>query len=274
MQRLLPSLVWLLFAAVAYCIATETLSPWIDLPGPGNIGFTLFFVAFAVAHCVRCEGLPRTGLFFLVSAVISFLMEETGVRTGLIFGPYHYSDMLGAKLGHVPVLIPLAWFMMIYPAWITARVLFRGVDTRSIAGIAALAFVAATIMSAWDTVMDPGMSAAGNWVWEKGGDYFGVPLYNYFGWMLTTFLVYCSAGIIWRTVPRSSASPSGSAGLAVLPVIIYTLHGLRYVTAGRIPALHIVAFFAMLFPGLLALLLLALSRRPSAAEAGQSRADL
>ena len=32
--------------------------------------------------------------------------------------------------------------------------------------------VAAIVMTAWDVVMDPGMSAAGNWIWENGGSYF------------------------------------------------------------------------------------------------------
>jgi putative membrane protein len=168
MNRKFDLLIWVLFAAVVYLISAEAVQPWLHLPGLGNIGFTLVFVLFAVLHCARCEGWKRTGLFFAVAAVVSYLLEETGVRTGLVYGPYHYSDMLGPKLGHVPVLIPLAWFMMIYPSWVTARALLRGVRTESAAGIAGLALVAAMVMTAWDTVMDPGMAAAGNWVWERG----------------------------------------------------------------------------------------------------------
>jgi putative membrane protein len=197
-------------------------------------------------------------MFFATAALISWVLEETGVRTGLIYGPYHYSNLLGPKLGDVPVLIPLAWFMMIYPSWVTARVLLRGVDTRRAAGIAALALVAAMVMTAWDTVMDPGMAAAGNWVWERGGAYFGVPLRNYAGWLLTTFLVYCGAGLIWRGTGlrdvRSSAATHGVAtGFAGLPVIVYAVNGVRYVTAGSIAALQVVALFAMVLPGLAAL---------------------
>jgi uncharacterized membrane protein len=130
LHRALTVVTWIFFAAISYLIFVEALAPWIDLPGLGNIGFTLVFVVFSVLHCAVQEGWARTGTFFAISAVVSFLLEETGVRTGLIFGPYHYSDMLGAKLGHVPVLIPLAWFMMIYPSWrgrrqfCTARRLF------------------------------------------------------------------------------------------------------------------------------------------------------
>jgi putative membrane protein len=260
MKGILNALVWCSFAAVIYLIAAEAVWPWWHLPVLGNIGFTLVFVLFSVLHCARCEGWQRTGLFFATAAIVSYLLEETGVRTGLVYGPYHYSDMLGPKLGHVPVLIPLAWFMMIYPSWVTARALVRGVDTRSAAGIAALALVAAMVMTAWDTVMDPGMAAAGNWVWERGGGYFGVPLRNYFGWLLTTFLVYCLAGLIWRSVggrdSRQWTRLQGSGvakGIAALPIIVYALYAVRYTTAVSTPALHVVALFAMGLPGVLAL---------------------
>ena len=36
-------------------------------------------------------------------------------------------------------------------------------------------------MTAWDVGMDPMMVAAGNWIWETEGAYFGVPLQNYWG---------------------------------------------------------------------------------------------
>jgi putative membrane protein len=254
MKREFNALVRVLFAAIIYLIAAEAVRPWVALPSLGNIGFTLVFVLFAVLHCARCEGWGRTGVFFATAAIVSYLLEEAGVRTGLIYGRYHYSDQLGPKLGDVPVLIPLAWFMMIYPSWVTARALLRGVNTRSAVGIAALALVAAIVMTAWDTVMDPGMSAAGNWIWEKGGGYFGVPLRNYAGWLLTTFLVYCGAGLIWRVPGLRREGARVAAGFAALPVIVYAVHGVRYVTAGRIAALHVVALFAMVLPGLVALM--------------------
>jgi hypothetical protein len=36
-------------------------------------------------------------------------------------------------------------------------------------------------------------------------------------------------------------------------VIVYAVNGVRYVTEGRIAALHVVALFAMVLPGLVAL---------------------
>jgi uncharacterized membrane protein len=257
---------WLLFAATIYLIVADALKPWFLLPQFGDIGFTLVFVLFALAHCIAFEGPRRTGIFFAISAIVSFLMEETGVRTGLIYGAYHYSDMLGAKLGHVPVIIPLAWFMMIYPSWMVARALLRGVDTNSIPGITALAAIAAFVMTAWDVVMDPGMARAGNWVWENGGAYFGVPRRNYLGWLATTFIVYWIAGWFWR---RPDHKRGATKLFAALPVLVYAVYALRYLTPNRIPALQVIALFAMVVPGLLALIQLSMKRNAEPAARNQ-----
>jgi uncharacterized membrane protein len=251
MKRWIGIFVRLLFAATMYLIFAELVRHWIVLPTPGNIGFTLVFVTFSVSHCLFREGFRRTLLFFVLTAVISYVMEEVGVRSGLIYGAYHYGAQLGPKLGSVPVLIPLAWFMMIYPSWIVARALLRDVDTSSPVGLVAQAMVAAWVMSAWDTVMDPGMSASGNWVWEHGGGYFGVPLRNYFGWLLTTFLVFLGAGLLWRGKNKAAEVIDT---FAALPILIYALYALSYVAPRGIPALQVVALFAMGFPALLAIM--------------------
>lgn len=247
---------WLFFAATVYLILEEAIWPWFRLPALGNVGFTLVFVLFSLIHCAALEGLRRTALFFAISAVVSYLMEEVGVRTGLIFGAYHYSDLLGAKLGHVPVIIPLAWFMMIYPSWRVAIALAPGVRAHSLPGLTSRAVIAAWVMTAWDIVMDPGMAAAGNWIWENGGAYFGVPRRNYLGWLLTTFLVYWIAGWLFRDGKHRFAA---TGAFNALPVIVYSLFALRYVTANRIPALQVIALFSMGMPALVALIHVTLS---------------
>jgi uncharacterized membrane protein len=217
----------------------------------GNIGFTVVFVLFALIHCLALEGPRRTAMFFAVSAIVSYALEETGVRTGLIYGTYHYSELLGAKLGHVPVIIPLAWFMMIYPSWMVAKAMLRGINQRALSGLTAQAIVAAWVITGWDMVMDPGMALAGNWVWEHGGAYFGVPRRNYAGWLLTTFLVYFIAGWLWRKPGQQRAA--GTTFVA-LPVLVYAFFAMRYVASNHFPALQVIAAFSMGVPALVALL--------------------
>jgi putative membrane protein len=249
-MRPLKGVVWLLFAAISYLIVAEAVSPWVKLPSAGNILFTLVFVLFSVMHCAALEGAKRTAIFFFASAIVTYAMEEIGVRTGWIFGAYHYSDLLGPKLGHVPVLIPLGWFMMIYPSWMVARTLMQGLNTRSELSIVLQAAIAAVTMTAWDVVMDPAMAAGRNWVWENGGAYYGVPRHNYLGWLMTTFLVYLIAGFVWKTTDRSYAK---QRWFPLLPVIVYALFAARYVAYNRFVALQMVAIFTMGLPSLLAL---------------------
>jgi uncharacterized membrane protein len=251
-NRQLRLAIWLLFAATMYLILQEAAAPWVKLPGLGNVGFTLVFVLFAVMHCVALQGARFTGLFFACCAVVSYAMEETGVRTGMVYGRYHYGDLLGAKLGHVPVIIPLAWFMMIYPSWRVAKALLSGVDMHSFAGITAQAVAGALVMTAWDVVMDPGMAADGNWIWEGGGAYFGVPRRNYLGWLATTFIVYWIAGWMARDSKQELAGRAPTI-FEALPIFVYAFFALRYVVTSNIAALQVVAIFSMGTPALLAL---------------------
>ncbi len=263
MSQTVRVLSWVLFAAIMYLILSETVEPWLKLPFPGNIGFTLVFVLFSLVHCWAMDGPKRTALFFAVSAVVTYAIEETGVRTGLAFGPYHYSDQLCIKFDQVPELIPLGCFMMIYPSRMLAKAMLRNIDTRSIPGITALSALSALVMTAWDMVMDPGMSTLGqNWVWEKGGVYFGVPGHNYFGWLLTTFVVYWLVGWLWRAdEPKTTART-----FAALPVIVYAFFTLRYVATNHYPALQVVAVFSMGLPAVAALIQIYASPIPAASQ--------
>ncbi|ACO33259.1 MULTISPECIES: carotenoid biosynthesis protein [Acidobacterium] len=271
-----------LFFAMIYVIGVMVVRPWIYLPDCGNVPFTLLFTGFALVHAAATLGWRRAATFFALAAAISWGFEEAGVATGWIFGPYHYSHMLGAELGYVPVLIPLAWFMMIYPSWCVARVLLPAPSAthRRLPFLAAQSLMAAMVVTAWDVVMDPGMARGGNWIWEKGGPYFGVPLQNYAGWLLTTFTIYLIAGLVLAT-PRGQSFVPGihfhgrvhprlDAWFAALPVLLYAWFALRYLTNEREGAFHVIALFSMGFPAMLAVLRLAF---PAGQQPGSVRSD-
>lgn len=267
-KDMLQKIACLLFAVTSYLMVADAVQPWMRLPRLGHVGFTTVFVLFSLVHCAVLEGQKPTAYFFAISAFISYVLEEIGVRTGFIYGHYHYSDMLGPKLGSVPIIIPLAWFMMIYPSWRVAGVLTHAINSDSIPGRSAQALIAAMVMTAWDMVMDPGNTAAGLWVWEQGGIYFGVPRQNYFGWILTTFLIF------WTMSVLSSEKPQGAfvdREFSTLPIVAYALYAVRYIAADHVPALQLVALFAMGMPALLALALIYLSAQSDAGVALNKR---
>jgi len=154
---------------------------------------TFVCFVFASLHAGQQLGWKRAGLFLVIAFCISLLFESLGVATGYVYGPYHYTDGLGPKfLGLVPFLIPLAWFMMMYPSLVIAGRLLPEQPHWNSAWLHRLAVAAlgAVIMTAWDLSLDPLMVASNHWVWEVKGSYFGVPLQNYWGWWLTAFVVF------------------------------------------------------------------------------------
>ena len=186
----------------------------------------------------------------------------------LSMGHHRYGNMLVPRLGSVPVIIPLAWFMMIYPSWRVAGVLARAIDSDSLLGRSTQALIAAMVMTAWDMVMDPGNTAAGLWVWESSGIYFGVPRQNYLGWILTTFLIYWTMSILSNGGQQSAIV---NRGFSVLPILVYAVYAVRYIAADRVPALQLVALFAMGMPALLALTSIYLTRQINTAGTSDKR---
>lgn len=121
---------------------------------------------------------------FAIVVTLSFLAEFAGSTSGLPFGKYHYTGLLQPQLGGVPLLIPLAWMMMLPPAWAIAKIILGKSGRRW-----AFVLLSALAFSAWDLFLDPQMVGWGFWVWETPGAYFGIPLSNYLGWIVVSALL-------------------------------------------------------------------------------------
>jgi putative membrane protein len=207
---------------------------------------TLFAFSFALLHGSQNLGWKHTLLLLGLTFSISLLFECVGVATGWIFGDYHYTDKLGYKfLGLVPLLIPVAWFMMTYPSLVISRMLtpaLKNVHTWRLL----VAAVGAVIMTAWDLAMDPMMVAGGHWVWDQSGAYFGIPLHNYWGWWLTSFITFWLFLTITRLKPDPAASTDPYNYLAVWSYAITGLGSLLADFEFSLPGPALVGIFAML----------------------------
>jgi uncharacterized membrane protein len=239
----------------------EPLFP--ELPRiPGGIGVkTLFMMLFSIFHAAYVLGWRHTLLFFGITVAVSWIYEHVGVETGLIYGAYHYTDALGLKLGHVPIIIPIAWFMMIYPSYIIANLIGTGRQMMmrdknnnhriTLAQILWLSFLSAVTMTAWDLVVDPYLSGPTEraWIWEDGGQYFGVPLHNFGGWLLTTFTIY----FIFRLLSERkfqilhSTRPL-TTSIILLPLISYGTMMVANIIPGEPPELRIIGPIVMGIP--------------------------
>ncbi len=167
---------------------------------------TLLGFAFAVDHSSQRLGWGKGLLLLLITFLVSLTFESVGVATGWVYGPYSYTDQLGYKfLGLVPLLIPVAWFMMSYPSFIIATRLIPALKNVW-AWRLSVAALGAVVMTAWDLAMDPMMVASGHWVWKEPGAYFGIPLQNYWGWWLTIFVTFILFLVLGRITPATMES--------------------------------------------------------------------
>ena len=228
--------------------------PFVLLP---HLGLPLRVIAltlFAVLHAGMNFGWRVGLLMVFATTLVTWLFEQVGVATGAVYGAYHYSGMLGPKLGAVPMLIPLAWFMMIYTCDLVTSLIVDGQpfpNDTEFKGIGIRAVVAAMVMTAWDAVIDPGMSRAGFWIWEQGGSYFGVPRHNFAGWLVTTFSVYIVFGLFQRWLRPALVGPVRD-WFTFLPTLVYAIVTIVQVANQEVTPSSVIAFFAMGLPALLA----------------------
>ena len=110
--------------------------------------------------------------WFVLTFILTFLLEAVGVKTGMIFGSYSYGNVLGPKLLEVPLLIGINWALIILGTTIISSKLTKNkVLLPLFAGLLAVAF---------DFILEPVAIGLNYWSWEGGN----IPLQNYFAWFV------------------------------------------------------------------------------------------
>lgn len=156
---------------------------------------------FAWLHGRLLWGSRGILVFFAICSVVGSVVENFGVATGFPFGRYFFTEVMGPKIFHVPILLGLAYLGMGYLSWIVAS-LILGWERSSLHGwrLFALPAFAALVMTSWDLCMDPVWSTLVRaWVWKDGGAYFGVPFSNFVGWYANVFIIYLLFAIFLRS---------------------------------------------------------------------------
>lgn len=117
--------------------------------------------------------------YILVTSIfiVSFLAEYLGVKTGILFGNYSYSDELLLQINNVPIAIGFAWISTLFTSYsITIKTKITGLF--SIAGINAF------LMTLFDYFLEPAAIKLNYWQWNN----VNVPIFNYATWFLLSFI--------------------------------------------------------------------------------------
>ena len=123
-------------------------------------------------------------LFLILTFFISFSAEFIGVHTGILFGDYNYGNVLGFKIGEVPIMIGINWIMLVY--------ITNSISEKITKNFFYSTLLAASIMTFLDYVMEPGAVLLDFWSWEIGI----IPFYNYVCWFILSLGLIFMAKIL------------------------------------------------------------------------------
>lgn len=180
---------------------------WSDSAVPFGVSIGVLLQTVTVLTLTALgAGLRATLIAGVLVALLGWLLEFVGSHTGFPFGRYHYTKRLQPQVGEVPVLIPLAWIMMMPPSWAVATVLVPS------GNILWFSLVAGAAFAAWDLFLDPQMVGWNFWEWEQDGWYFGIPLQNLLGWFFGATVITFVVRLVL-----------GGFGLSVVPLVIMYL---------------------------------------------------
>jgi putative membrane protein len=138
----------------------------------------------------------------VVVGVSCYVIEFIGVKTGVIFGAYTYTDVWIPAFRGVPIAIGFAWLGMLLSSFGLVQQLLSASRPLWLR-----ALVLAVLMTIFDIFMEPVAVKLSYWQWlDSTGHYFFVaPLQNYCLWFLISYTLGFGAmymGLFAKPMPR------------------------------------------------------------------------
>jgi putative membrane protein len=124
----------------------------------------------------------RAGVGLFAVTAYSYAVEYVGVHYGVPYGEFSYQLELGPMVGGVPIGLPIFFLPLVVNSYLLVLLLLPR-TSRLRRTLAALAVVLVV-----DFVLDPAAVGLGFWAYDGGGFYYGVPLSNFAGWVLSGLL--------------------------------------------------------------------------------------
>jgi uncharacterized membrane protein len=201
-------------------------------------------------------GLRNTAVFAAIGLGLGWFAEQMGSSRGWFFGRYVYTDVLGPRLGDVPLVIPLMWFALCLVGYILAKLMLWRDPLASVKAWPQrllTALLAAMLVTAFDLGADPYfVFVLKAWIMQKtNGGWFGETLQGFAGWMLISLVIV----MLFQGLMRSEAAPLQSKRIklaALMPIGIYASGMIFQMIWGHPIETRAVAFFAMGIPVLTA----------------------
>jgi putative membrane protein len=154
--------------------------------------YVFAFLAAFFAASVPERGWKATLRFAMIAFGLAFAAEYTSTRTGFPFTSYRYTAHTRGDevyLSNIPLIVPLSYAVMIYGGRSLGSRLLR---RPSVVGLVVAGAIATVAL---DVVVDPVALRGPQWFlgplfrYDTAGQWFGVPLGNFGGWLLVAAMV-------------------------------------------------------------------------------------
>ncbi len=195
-----------------------------------------FFAAFLLA-CVPHVGWKKTFIFTAAAYLIAFSSEWLSINTGFPYGWYYYIDTTKSRelwIAGVPFFDSLSYVFLSYCSYATALFILSPLkgwrwgiatlETRRIRASFSALLLGAFLQTFLDIVIDPVALQGRRWFlgeiygYRENGIHFGVPLSNYGGWLLTSFLLVAAFQLIDRS-KICATHPAGGCNIPFRPLL-------------------------------------------------------
>ena len=142
-------------------------------------------------------------LFFLLAFATGMLTEYLGVNYQILFGHYQYGTAFGPKIGGVPLMIGVNWFVIVLCAGVAVQTLLnqiwnkmRDKDLLPRKNVGFWSFIIDGALTAtfFDWLMEPVAVELTFWQWFGDGS---IPVFNYVCW----FLISAALLLLLRLLP-------------------------------------------------------------------------
>ncbi|MGB9938065.1 MAG: bisanhydrobacterioruberin hydratase CruF [Methanobacterium sp.] len=167
---------------VAFFVANVQITP--DLSWVSVI-FIIFMALPSYLALFTWLNWKKALTLLIALSMFALAIETFAIITGIPYSKFTYTNLIGMKLfGYTPFTVPFSFVPLFIGSLYIASL-------KSLSKWKIIVLTALTVLVA-DLVLDPAAVALNFWVWELDGFFYGVPLMNFIGWLITGFI----AGLI------------------------------------------------------------------------------
>ena len=172
--------------------------------------YVFVFLAVYLTIAILNMGFVRSIIFTLLAYTIAFISEYSSTRTGFPYGFYEYIETTRNQelwISNVPFMDSLSYSFLSYVAYTMALFMcsplkingwdIRLVESIRVRGSRRVVFLGAIFFMLMDVIIDPVAFQGDRWflgkiyTYKEQGEYFNIPLTNFFGWFLVgTCILY------------------------------------------------------------------------------------